>query len=392
MLLGLLSLAAPAQAYEATTANGKTLTYSVSPDPAVPVEQIPASITVTFADGKSMAIDAYTGSQWPTDVEANNVTISRNGEVVENTRAYFPNQNPWCYFTIAVTGTYTEPGEYTVTLENSSPNDTYICDYDTDSRLTNLSFTYTILSQTTEAPEAPTVSFGQPYASGDAALLPSGYPLSVKSDLATSIIVKDAEGNEVATIAGNNVEWTPAEAGAYQFIASNDNGQSEATTLDVTLAEPFTTEIESASSPVDSFDIIFNGVDGEAAGMTGGANSAITLTAPAGVQTKDWDWVDNANRALGLRVTLDSPITAEGAYEFNATVTPDKLHYYYRGVSIYLTAFSATLKVTAPTGIDDIAAGDAAAAYYNLQGQRVSQPQGGVYVRVQGGKAVKVVK
>ena len=33
---------------------------------------------------------------------------------------------------------------------------------------------------------------------------------------------------------------------------------------------------------------------------------------------------------------------------------------------------------------------DGAAVYYNLQGQRVNNPEGGVYIRVQGKKAEKV--
>lgn len=42
------------------------------------------------------------------------------------------------------------------------------------------------------------------------------------------------------------------------------------------------------------------------------------------------------------------------------------------------------------TGISEIAGGQGAAQYYNLQGQPVSQPQGGVYIRVNGNKATKV--
>lgn len=44
------------------------------------------------------------------------------------------------------------------------------------------------------------------------------------------------------------------------------------------------------------------------------------------------------------------------------------------------------------TGIDRIDGQQAPAVYYDLMGRRVSAPESGVYVRVQGGKAVKVVK
>lgn len=54
-----------------------------------------------------------------------------------------------------------------------------------------------------------------------------------------------------------------------------------------------------------------------------------------------------------------------------------------------------TLKVTAEnqSGIEAVEASEVAGAavYYNLQGQRVANPENGLYIRVQGGKATKVV-
>lgn len=50
-------------------------------------------------------------------------------------------------------------------------------------------------------------------------------------------------------------------------------------------------------------------------------------------------------------------------------------------------------QINDPNGITDIAAdadSDAPAVYYNLQGQRVTAPASGIYVRVQGGRATKV--
>lgn len=43
-------------------------------------------------------------------------------------------------------------------------------------------------------------------------------------------------------------------------------------------------------------------------------------------------------------------------------------------------------------GVDGIAAEDGEAVYFNLQGQKVLNPERGIYVKVQNGKAVKVVK
>ena len=45
------------------------------------------------------------------------------------------------------------------------------------------------------------------------------------------------------------------------------------------------------------------------------------------------------------------------------------------------------------TGVDDIVSDDANAPveYYNLQGVRVANPESGLYIRVQGKKATKVL-
>ena len=50
-----------------------------------------------------------------------------------------------------------------------------------------------------------------------------------------------------------------------------------------------------------------------------------------------------------------------------------------------------TLNVTSTSGIADIEAADAAARYFNLQGVEVANPSTGIYIRVAGGKATKVL-
>ena len=47
---------------------------------------------------------------------------------------------------------------------------------------------------------------------------------------------------------------------------------------------------------------------------------------------------------------------------------------------------------TTPTGIDGIEAEDGEAVYFNLQGVRVQNPEKGIFIRVQNGKAVKIAK
>lgn len=51
-----------------------------------------------------------------------------------------------------------------------------------------------------------------------------------------------------------------------------------------------------------------------------------------------------------------------------------------------------TIVADAPTGIAGIEAEDGEAVYFNLQGVRVQNPENGVFIRVQNGKAVKIAK
>ena len=59
----------------------------------------------------------------------------------------------------------------------------------------------------------------------------------------------------------------------------------------------------------------------------------------------------------------------------------------------YNQQFASFKYVTGESGVDEVlAADDSEAVYYNLQGQRVLNPERGIFVKVVGGKAVKVVK
>lgn len=51
-----------------------------------------------------------------------------------------------------------------------------------------------------------------------------------------------------------------------------------------------------------------------------------------------------------------------------------------------------TLTVIYDTGVETISMEEGEAVYFNLQGQRVANPERGIYIRVIGGKAVKVIK
>lgn len=80
-------------------------------------------------------------------------------------------------------------------------------------------------------------------------------------------------------------------------------------------------------------------------------------------------------------VTLTGTISAAGVVDMKIDVMWD-------GIPIYCTFTS-----NKTTGIESIVAPvEGAVEYYNLQGVKVANPENGVFIRVQGGKATKVVK
>ena len=50
------------------------------------------------------------------------------------------------------------------------------------------------------------------------------------------------------------------------------------------------------------------------------------------------------------------------------------------------------IEATTETGITGIEAENGEAVYFNLQGVRVENPENGIFIRVQNGKAVKIMK
>jgi hypothetical protein len=60
----------------------------------------------------------------------------------------------------------------------------------------------------------------------------------------------------------------------------------------------------------------------------------------------------------------------------------------------YGAAFESVLRFNTPAGVKNVTVAtpeDGEATYYNLQGVRVANPENGLYIRVQNGKATKQV-
>lgn len=122
---------------------------------------------------------------------------------------------------------------------------------------------------------------------------------------------------------------------------------------------------------------------------------------------------EDVNRVVTIKnVTFDDATPMEKSKNFTGNVGVNSIAFRTNwamsesaeaGVEYHVTGAVALFKgavqvypisyvLSSTVGIDSIEATEAAAEYYNLQGVRVANPEHGIFVRVQNGKAVKVVK
>ncbi|MDE5875532.1 MAG: hypothetical protein K2H15_07780 [Muribaculaceae bacterium] len=117
--------------------------------------------------------------------------------------------------------------------------------------------------------------------------------------------------------------------------------------------------------------------------------------------------LDNALSAFGIRVddsangvedvkwisSADENPAANANGVYNAKVNGTNWTSTITGKATYIFDPEAmTLTITGSTGISAIEAEEGEAVYFNLQGQRIANPDKGIYIRVVNGKATKVVK
>lgn len=95
---------------------------------------------------------------------------------------------------------------------------------------------------------------------------------------------------------------------------------------------------------------------------------------------------DEADEAKVRFEVIDEETTEQKA---NHLVLPQNV--VLASISVDLDAKELTVKGLELSGVAAVGAEDAPEAYYNLQGVRVSEPVSGVYIRIRGGKAEKVI-
>lgn len=173
------------------------------------------------------------------------------------------------------------------------------------------------------------------------------------------------------------------EQDGEKFIVAEDEADTltiftDGDRTDITLAS-FSFAPAEGEEAVDLGSIVFSNVTGL---MTEEANeyhgTAAIYSPMFGAGTASIDGTvkmsDNAEAMVDMAIVVD--------FSQSETVSMPAIKAQFR-----------TPNVDSTVGVENVeAAANGAATYYNLQGQRVSQPQNGVFVRVQNGKAVKVVK
>ncbi len=108
------------------------------------------------------------------------------------------------------------------------------------------------------------------------------------------------------------------------------------------------------------------------------------------------------SEALGEEFERATFMTADGTVKVGET-TPLDFDYDEIGkitfegangeykITVVMNEETMTLNISSTSGIADIEAADTAARYFNLQGVEVANPSTGIYIRVAGGKATKVL-
>lgn len=195
--------------------------------------------------------------------------------------------------------------------------------------------------------------------------------------------INDAEYTSECLSGGNGANYSIAEAGTYDFTFNPTNNS-----LNVVKTGGYEVDYSTWWVNVigDFNNWLDNGINPNEDGITVHENLAIGTS---GFKVKVWNgaemWHSNGealrtDEFIAIPDNWDANMTVEGATE----------------TSVYNVEFNCAtneIRVTdVNTGINVIAASNGEATYFNMQGVRVANPEKGMFIRVQNGKAVKVVK
>lgn len=109
----------------------------------------------------------------------------------------------------------------------------------------------------------------------------------------------------------------------------------------------------------------------------------------SGFKVKVWNGTSDVWHSNGFAIALNSWVAIPDNSDANMTVEGAT------EASEYTVSFNCAtneIMIETAVGVEAIEAANGEAVYFNLQGVRVANPENGLFIRVQNGKAVKVVK
>lgn len=169
----------------------------------------------------------------------------------------------------------------------------------------------------------------------------------------------------------------------YKFLYSEDeNGEEHPDWL-----------IDSRVAPVvelseKNVEIWYKIEDSNSNGDNKEENTLRRLPADSELASMDFDKVDDENR-INLRPIAENNDTS-ASYQINFVLIKNGASSPVDsdGNTTHFISFPSTNE---PTGIDAISADDADVVYFNLQGVKVTRPERGIFIRIAGNKAEKVI-
>lgn len=124
-------------------------------------------------------------------------------------------------------------------------------------------------------------------------------------------------------------------------------------------------------------------------GVTPGKNSVVKFNVPTGTKLYYKVTYSNGSEAANAPMRAEAGFTLYNDEEGITINNVGTLEYYT--VTGGLDSPVKTISIDNTTGLNEIFVEEGEAVYYNLQGVRVANPANGVYIRVMGGKASKVI-
>lgn len=213
-----------------------------------------------------------------------------------------------------------------------------------------------------------------------------------------TLVNKDEPEGYVTANFYNQFKTASVEAGTYDVIAyvsvrqdsDNDPVKIQFFPVAYELSEPEEHNLYIAGE-FNNWDydnapaMEFDGVDTYTYTAEFNGEKAFSISEALG---EEFEWATFMTADGTVKVGETTPLDFD--YDEIGKITFEGANGEYK-ITVVMNEETMTLNISSTSGIADIEAADAAARYFNLQGVEVANPSTGIYIRVAGGKATKVL-